>query len=530
MYRRDKELQLDFYHPDIACPHLFPEGNFYRVLKEKLDRWVDELDFQPLYCPDNGRPAASPRALCKALVLQHLFNLSDRQLEEACRYDLRFKYVLGLPLDDFGFDHSLFGRFRDRLLTNPGYKEALFRQIELLKAEGHIKPDEPQRVDATHVVANIAVPSATELIRQCVRQLLVKMKRKANPLFKAFREDKEELVRRYLEGEGARPGKGRLTPAEQQERLLTVVRDAQTILAWLEEQPELHPAVAFAKELLLRALYQNIEPSADGAGYREQGEPHPDRLVSAVDPDARHGAKSGKKKFTGYKVHHLETTESRFITNVTVTPGNAHDAEPVVELVRESKEQNDLKPSKVLGDGAHGTGANRRALAEEGVMLVAPPQPRALAPELREGRFIFDPDTETLTCPAGVACRHRTYNPQAESWVYRFPAAACRACELKGSCTKGRSSRIITVSRYYREHMEAYLYSQTPAYKQDMRVRALIEPKNGELARWHGLRRARYWGLVKTRLQAIFTALAINFKRWVHLTIAAKQAVEAAAA
>lgn len=93
-----------------------------------------------------------------------------------------------------------------------------------------------------------------------------------------------------------------------------------------------------------------------------QEEPHPDRLVSAVDPGARHEARSGKKKFTGYKIHHLETTESRFITNVTVTPGNAHDAEPVVELVKESKEQDNQKPSKLLGDGAHGTGPNRRAL------------------------------------------------------------------------------------------------------------------------------------------------------------------------
>ena len=67
---------------------------------------------------------------------------------------------------------------------------------------------------------------------------------------------------------------------------------------------------------------------------------------------------------------------------MTVTPGNAHDAEPVVEMVRESKGQNDLKPSKVFGDGAHGTGANRRALAEEGFMLVAPLQPRVLAAEL----------------------------------------------------------------------------------------------------------------------------------------------------
>lgn len=185
-------------------------------------------------------------------------------------------------------------------------------------------------------------------------------------------------------------------------------------------------------------------------------------------------------------------------------------------------------PTKLLGDGAHGTGPNRRALAEEGTPLVAPPLPQALAPEVREGKFVFDPESETLTCPARVACSQRTYLAESESWLYRFPAAVCRACELNASCAKGRGGRTLTVSCYYREHMAAYLYSQTPEYKQDMRTRALIEPKNGELARWHGLRRARYWGLAKTTLQAVFTALAVNFKRWVHLATAPNKAAKVA--
>ena len=52
----------------------------------------------------------------KALVLQRLFNLSDRILPEACRFDIRYKYILDLELNDMGFDHSVFGKFRDRLL------------------------------------------------------------------------------------------------------------------------------------------------------------------------------------------------------------------------------------------------------------------------------------------------------------------------------------------------------------------------------------------------------------------------------
>lgn len=68
-----------------------------------------------MYCPNRGRPAKSPALLTMVTILQRRENLSDREAEDRVRYDLRWKYALGLEVNDEGFDHSLLGKFRDRL-------------------------------------------------------------------------------------------------------------------------------------------------------------------------------------------------------------------------------------------------------------------------------------------------------------------------------------------------------------------------------------------------------------------------------
>ncbi|MEW6275589.1 MAG: transposase [Bacillota bacterium] len=86
---------------------------------------------------------------------------------------------------------------------------------------------------------------------------------------------------------------------------------------------------ACRRSVLVRHLYENAESAEEGP--RESKETHSDRIISAVDPEARHGAKSKNEKFNGYKAHVTETVENKFITNITVTPGNVADSEPVVE-------------------------------------------------------------------------------------------------------------------------------------------------------------------------------------------------------
>ncbi|MHA1482611.1 MAG: transposase [Candidatus Heimdallarchaeaceae archaeon] len=50
-----------------------------------------------------------------------------------------------------------------------------------------------------------------------------------------------------------------------------------------------------------------------------------------------------------------------------------------------------------------------------------------------------------------------------------------------------------------------------------MKGRAKIEPKQAEMKRFHGLERAKYWGLPKLNIQSTITAIVVNVKRFVNV-------------
>src|SRR5258708_5247174 len=81
----------------------FPKGNALLRLREDLGMFYTDEHFAPLFAPC-GRPAEAPWRLALVLVLQFAENLSDRQAAEAVRARIDWKYLLGLPLTDEGFD------------------------------------------------------------------------------------------------------------------------------------------------------------------------------------------------------------------------------------------------------------------------------------------------------------------------------------------------------------------------------------------------------------------------------------------
>ena len=65
-----------------------------------------------------------------------------------------------------------------------------------------------------------------------------------------------------------------------------------------------------------------------------------DRIISTVDPDARHGHKTAARGFDGYKGHVAIDPDSELIVSTAVTAGNAADAAAVDELLAD-----DLPPA-----------------------------------------------------------------------------------------------------------------------------------------------------------------------------------------
>ena len=112
--------------------------------------FVSEL-VSDCYCPDNGRPSWDPSVLFKAVFLQFLYDLSDRQVEEQVNMHLACKWFVGLQPEQFGPDHSALCRFRARLGAEKF--QAIFNQIVEQAREAHLVHDRLRIIDATHLQA-----------------------------------------------------------------------------------------------------------------------------------------------------------------------------------------------------------------------------------------------------------------------------------------------------------------------------------------------------------------------------------------
>jgi len=240
---------------------------------------------------------------------------SDREMEQAARYHLVIKWFIGIPMEDSSYDHSALG-----------------------VAKGN------QYVDATHIISNIAIPGTIGLIRQGIKNLMNEIEKVDSKLYEEMGgkkiADKREKVHT-------------LKPEEKKKKLVEVVEEARTLKSKAEKLES--PSVRQEIEQLNQILNENIEE--ENGAIQKKKDHVKDKLVSLVDKDARHGAKSDKKTFTGYKANSMKS-EDGFVTNIITTPGNTCDGDILLPLVDE-KAANSSKPKKVAGDTHYGSAENR---------------------------------------------------------------------------------------------------------------------------------------------------------------------------
>ena len=437
---KPRSPQRSFLDTDTLTDALLPPDSFYRKFRALVWPLIRDEDFADLYCMDNGRPAISPKLLALATVLQFHENLSDREMEAACRYDLRLKYALGLSVDERPFDHSSLGDFRDRLLKHQKEKVVFDRILGKLIEAGLIEKDEPQRIDATHVIADIAIPSMITLVKKGVYEVLKPLAKRHGPVYQRIVQDVD--LSRYTKERINQNHPGRPDPEKRKQWLVEVVHDARKVLAHTREiagDAVLRRRVAMLK----RILQENIEDDASGTPKERACKQKPkDLLVSPIDPDARYGAKSATKRFVGYKANVTETVGSRFITHIQAMAGNRRDGDTLVAAITE-QQRHALRPAKVIGDTAYSDGAYRKALKEHGTTVVAPlrttnTRTRAVYPK---SMFQHNEEKKTLTCPAGVTVNEYYYDTYQELHLFRFPKRACGQCDHRPRCTRTREKR-----------------------------------------------------------------------------------------
>jgi hypothetical protein len=343
------------------------------------------------------------------------------------------------------------------------------------------------------------------LLRSGIRGLLAATGGREDALRALLRRDDDYRA-------GGKPACDWEDAAAREALIDAIARDATALLAALDGEA-LPAALAEACALLATLLGQDLETTLDGT-FRIARRVAADRVVSTVDPDARHGHKTAAHGFDGYKGHVALDPDSEIVTATAVTAGNAGDAAVAPALLAEDPTAVEAdEPLTVYGDAAYGSGELLAALedADAGIRIKVQP---ATAPEGRFTKDDFGVDVEAgmVTCPAGRVAPLRPRRHGAEATF----GTACAACPLVARCTTDRRrGRTVKVGPHEASLVRARLARRDPAWLADYRAtRPKVERRMGHLMRRrHGGRRARVRGSPKVAADFSLLAAAVNLAR-----------------
>jgi len=483
-----------------------PEDHYLRRVKAVID--FERL--RPLltegYSTDQGRPAIEPLLMLKLEFLEYQYNLSDREVIEQTRCNMAYRYFVGLGLHSALPHHTSLTYFRQRLGVER-HQQVFDAVVGQARERGLVK-DRLRLKDATHVIANIAIPSTIRLVAQTRDRLLQALEpwgaeevRRQRQRADHLRQSTEDL-----------PG---------QERLVQRVVHLRELVAWGRTVADSREFAA-AEPARQRPLQEALALAGKVLDDRDDPDGQ-NRVLSVQDPEARR-AKHGEY-YHGYLVDVSVDADSQIVTAVNVLPGGANEGADAATLIRREEAAHGNAVQAVSMDKAGYQGPVLQTLTDpEGlnVEVFVPPKQPPRPREFQAEDFILSQDQKTLTCPTRQQATYRRRAWTRQGWQFYFPRATCAACALQPGCvpqlpqTRGRG---VIKNDYEAALLAARAKAQTPAYEQVRRAHAAVERKLGEMVRRHGARRARYWGQARVLLQQLMIGAVVNIKRLVKLIV-----------
>ena len=453
--RADRQL-LD---AEMLAGHLVPAGSMFAFLAAHRAGVFPDADYADLFAPPGvGRPSLPATRMAAILALQTLHDYSDRETAEAVRFDVRWKVACGLAVDDAGFDPSSLVYWRNRIAKSqppsPGQRRG---------AQDRGGDRDPRRAGGagrwTQRFWRTGWPPRT-------RHPAGVGDPAGGPGGARRGGDRS---RRCAPGMTTpRPGKPKIDwddPAAKDALVSALVNDANALVAALKGTLSWMSEAASALALLALVAGQDVEPAEGSDGrdgrWRIARKVAEDRVISTVDPDARHTRKSPEARRDGYRAHVAADPETGIITDEQLTKAAGQEnSDPAVaeeflaaeaagedtDAARAARARrpgcrgqdsgSDGDPLAWYGDSAYGTGDLRDAIEKAGHQAVIKPKPLRAPVEggFTVDDFAVDEQAGTVTCPAGhTVALSRTR-------VATF-GALCRDCPLREQCTTCKTGR-----------------------------------------------------------------------------------------
>ena len=304
------------------CGGLVREGSVHRFLAENRLRLFPDGLFEDLFGP-RGRPSVPGSVIAVVMVLQALEGCSDREALERLRCDVRWKAAAGLGIDDGGFDASVLTLWRQRLRAS-GCPERIFDAVREVAAEcGALSNKTMRALDSTVLFDAVATQDTVTMISAQIRRV-----RRLAPAAAG-------LVLGHDYDARARPVCDWDDPDERAWLIDDLVTDAQRVLDALDGS-ELTEEQAQAAALLAVVAGQDVEADPKVPGrWRIARRVVPGRVISTVDPEARHARKSRSRRSDGYKAHICAEPDTGLITAVELTTADTSDAQVGPRLLQQ---------------------------------------------------------------------------------------------------------------------------------------------------------------------------------------------------
>lgn len=468
MLNLQKQLKISRYNG--LYDDIIPKSNLLRKIKENIDfSFINPL-MKEQYCEAFGRPAYEPEIMFKALFLEILYELSDREFENRAVTDMSFKYFLDLDPEDKIPDYSLLSKFRKTRISEDMLQEFLDETIKQA-AEKNLIKSRAIIVDSTHTKSKHAPQTPTQILREMTKEL------------------RKEIYKTQYDLSVDFPVKPELTDTIEDEieytkALAELLTNNKTISKKAQKQ--------------LEKIKETLEP------------PHLKELQNANESDAKIGHKSVNSDFFGYKNHIAVTENEQLITALVVTNGNEADPNYFEQLVDQSLE-NSIKIDEVLGDTAYSSASNIEFAQSKGIKVISKLHPNVDTTEKNNQYIHFNKDANTFECVCGHLAKRNKITKDGRI-SFSFTVNLCKNCPHKKECITARSDNYkrIQLTKNLELHKKQAEFQQSDYFKKRYRRRPIIEGKNADLKGNYGLGRTRGTGLCSMKVQSFVTAFTAN--------------------
>ncbi len=530
--RMDRELT----DAEMLAGHLVPAGSMFAFLAAHRAEVFPDADYADLFAAF-GRPSLPATRMAAVLALQSLHDYSDRETAEAVRFDVRWKVACGLAIDDQGFDPSSLVYWRGRIARSerPHRVNDAIRLI--VEQTGVLKGRRRRAVDSTILADAVAT-------QDTITQLVSAIRRVAREVPGAA----EQIAAVCTGHDYAVPGKPKIDwddPEAKDALVSALVSDANAVVAAFGDA-KLDEAAASAVALLALVAGQDVEPAEGSDGrdgrWRIARKVAEDRVISTVDPDARHTRKSPEARRDGYRAHLAADPETGIITDEKLTRASGtENSDPAVaeEFLAAEAGQGEAGPTAAqqppaagedddsgaaqhgdngtgreplawYGDSAYGTGDLRGAIGDAGHAAVIKPKPlqAPVAGGLTVDDFTVDEQAGTVTCPAGNTVT------LSRTRIATF-GVACRDCPLRERCTTCKTGRKLVL--HPRDDLLRAAradWAADPGLREDyMAQRPNVERAVAQVATCRGRRvKLRYRGTAKNHAWLKRRTAALNLR------------------